>query len=888
MEKQPLVLKVKFGRADVLKFYSGGMVGPSMWVTVDDGPPISFEHDAFVEIPRGGYDDYSELIVKVYGDFPYGFMFYPEGQWQCVEEVLSWGEYEVSRFTLATANGPTAVPDIAPPNTKDLSYLFQGVYNVPRNIAQWDVSHVENMSGMFQHCYSFDTDISGWDVSSVKSMSAMFMGTSFNQDIGGWDVSAVEQMNYMFKDAGYFNQDLSGWDVRRITEEPEEFSNGADSWTLPKPVWGGGGDSSESYQWELEKTFRMVSYDPGYPPTPEVPGYWADIWLGETCRSEVIRQLVEIQRGRDWVTGEAWVENVYGYVTRVVCDQRWTKRWIPPVPAKPGKLPTTEWDMYPGWNAGARSIDSAYPTVPESRWIDLAEPVIPAFQFTVSPDAIGVVVGLSDVESPTHPDHILVGVRVESGMARVVIPEGMVWEDAPPWSGVQKTTKDDKFIIEMYADGLRIGGLGGWGWLPMVVTGSLHLGAVMYLGNDKVLTADHTPAHGVQYDADLPMVVGEAWSGDLVWQIADLPAVNGGGGIFSGSAGVLPAMHGDGILMPRGAAYGYGELPAVTSMGVMDAQENVPNNPTGYQVGAELSPVIGVGITRAGWNARQDEGGDLPSAQSIGGVGIAPGVQDVGLLPALVTYAFADPPGVPCYVGSAAVGWNDLYAHTHLVAVVSSRGTLKALLDVQQMVGVAVDSLAQGAARWQLDAALLAFVDSVVQGAASVGGRGQAVSGDPDRLVDFDAGDQVWVLNARTGAVSRYQNYSFNSFALIGGHYFGADEGGIYLLEGELDGEAPIHTRIQTGQMDLGSKQLKHVSNVYLGVASDGVLSVTVQANCQQYTYQARRGDPHSQQQRVDTGKGLRATLYGFELVNCQPFELDSMDINVVQSGRRI
>lgn len=673
-----------------------------------------------------------------------------------------------------------------------------------------------------------------------------------------------------------------------ITEEPEEFSNGANSWTLPKPVFGGGGDSSESYQWELEKTSQMVSYDPGYPPTPEVPGYWADIWLGETCRSEIVWELVEIERGRDLVTGEYWTTNKYGYVTRVVCDQRWTKRWVPGVPAKPGKLPATEWDMYPGWNAGARSIDSAYPTVPESRWSDLAEPAIPAFQFTVSPDAVGVVVGLSNVESPTHPDHILVGVRVESGMARVVIPDGADWEDAPPWSGVQKITKGDQFTIEMYTDGLRIGGLGGWGWLPMGVTGSLHLGAVMYLGNDKVLTADHTPAHGVQYDADLPMVVGEAWSGDLVWQMADLPAVDGGGGIFSGSAGVLPAMHGYGILMPRGAAYGYGELPAVTSTGVMDAQENVPNNPTGYQVGAELSPVIGVGIARAGQNARQDEGGDLPSMQSIGGAGIAPGIQDVGLLPALTTYAFADPPGVPCYVGSAAVGWNDLYAHTHLVAVISSRGALKALLDVQQMVGVAVDSKAQGAAHWQLDAALLAFIDSVVQGAASVGGRGQAVSGDPGRLVDFDAGDQVWVLNARTGAVSRYQNYSFNSFALIGGHYFGADEGGIYLLEGERDGEAPIHSRIQTGQMDLGSRQLKHVSNVYLGVASHGVLSVTVQANGQQYTYQARRSDRHSQQQRVDTGKGLRATLYGFELVNSSRFELDSLDINVAQSGRRI
>ena len=52
---------------------------------------------------------------------------------------------------------------------------------------------------------------------------------------------------------------------------------------------------------------------------------------------------------------------------------------------------------------------------------------------------------------------------------------------------------------------------------------------------------------------------------------------------------------------------------------------------------------------------------------------------------------------------------------------------------------------------------------------------------------------------------------------------------------------------------------------------------------------QARRASQHNAQQRVDTGRGLRATHYSFELLNGGvDFELDAMDVNVVKSARRI
>ena len=62
--------------------------------------------------------------------------------------------------------------------------------------------------------------------------------SSFNQDISGWDTSKGIDMIYMFEYAESFNQDLSGWCVELIASQPNSFDTGADSWTLPRPVWG--------------------------------------------------------------------------------------------------------------------------------------------------------------------------------------------------------------------------------------------------------------------------------------------------------------------------------------------------------------------------------------------------------------------------------------------------------------------------------------------------------------------------------------------------------------------------------------------------------------------------------------------------------------------------
>lgn len=248
-------------------------------------------------------------------------------------------------------------------------------------------------------------------------------------------------------------------------------------------------------------------------------------------------------------------------------------------------------------------------------------------------------------------------------------------------------------------------------------------------------------------------------------------------------------------------------------------------------------------------------------------------------------------------VGSSGHAVSGLDVMLALAEMISSQAEFIGAIDVSTLLNAALLSQAVGSGEIQCSADLVAYIDATVRAAlgltsrlrAGAGGSGGPHNNHDGGTADYDDGYYVWVLNARTNAVSRYLRYGFDSFAQIGGHYFGVAEDGVYLLEGNTDVGQRIDARAGTGLLDLGAKELKHVSAVYLDTASDGVLSVRVQAGQQQYTYQARRASQYNAQQRVDTGRGLRATHYSFELLNGgADFELDSMDVNVAKSARRI
>ena len=205
----------------------------------------------------------------------------PLGSWDVSEVANMSGMFSDA----GSFNQPLADWDVS--NVSDMGGMFQySGFNHP--IARWDVSRVTNMEAMFYYNYSFDQPLAGWDVSNVVNMYLMFTGTCFNQPIGtwnvrnvvnmaamfalapcfdqpignwdvskvtsmrqmfwdakefdqplgNWDVSNVEDMRSMFENARRFNQDLSGWCVSNFATKPSWFDLDADSWTLPRPVWG--------------------------------------------------------------------------------------------------------------------------------------------------------------------------------------------------------------------------------------------------------------------------------------------------------------------------------------------------------------------------------------------------------------------------------------------------------------------------------------------------------------------------------------------------------------------------------------------------------------------------------------------------------------------------
>lgn len=103
-----------------------------------------------------------------------------------------------------------------------------------------------NISEMSTGLFSTKLQVPQVIPAELTDVNRLFINAHlFDQDISMWDVSNITNMDRMFENAKTFNQDLSGWCVPDLLEEPNNFSLNADSWTLPKPIWGTCPDRTE-------------------------------------------------------------------------------------------------------------------------------------------------------------------------------------------------------------------------------------------------------------------------------------------------------------------------------------------------------------------------------------------------------------------------------------------------------------------------------------------------------------------------------------------------------------------------------------------------------------------------------------------------------------------
>lgn len=155
-------------------------------------------------------------------------------------------------------------------------------------------------------------------------------------------------------------------------------------------------------------------------------------------------------------------------------------------------------------------------------------------------------------------------------------------------------------------------------------------------------------------------------------------------------------------------------------------------------------------------------------------------------------------------------------------------------------------------------------------------------------LVDPSGDVTSWTVNTRTGAVTEYTGYAFNSFAQNRRHYLGASETGLYQLDGDDDAGEPIIAQLRSGYAQFGGSRYTSFKAAYLGIRGDGSVFLKLDTgDGKSYTYKSVVQDQQST--KVRFGKGLRARYFAFELTSeGQDFDLDTVEFLPVVAQRRV
>lgn len=151
-----------------------------------------------------------------------------------------------------------------------------------------------------------------------------------------------------------------------------------------------------------------------------------------------------------------------------------------------------------------------------------------------------------------------------------------------------------------------------------------------------------------------------------------------------------------------------------------------------------------------------------------------------------------------------------------------------------------------------------------------------------------DGSITTWAMNTRTGAVTEFANYAFNSFATFGTTVYGATSDGLYELSGDTDAASPIVARLRSGYLQFGGTQLSRLKEAYIAARGGGdyVLKILT-GDGEEYVYSVNSRSMRST--KVHMGKGQRARYFAFELESSgQDFDLDTLEFVPIVVQRRV
>jgi hypothetical protein len=151
-------------------------------------------------------------------------------------------------------------------------------------------------------------------------------------------------------------------------------------------------------------------------------------------------------------------------------------------------------------------------------------------------------------------------------------------------------------------------------------------------------------------------------------------------------------------------------------------------------------------------------------------------------------------------------------------------------------------------------------------------------------------GITTWTVNTRTGAVTEYENFDFNSFAQSGVHYLAASSNGLYILDGDDDAGTSIVSRLKSGYLQFGGALYAGIKAAYLGVRAEAGSTIYLKIEtATEGTYVYKGVVQNEQTTKVRLGKGLRARYYSWELETVgQDFDLDTVEFIPLVAQRRV
>jgi hypothetical protein len=147
----------------------------------------------------------------------------------------------------------------------------------------------------------------------------------------------------------------------------------------------------------------------------------------------------------------------------------------------------------------------------------------------------------------------------------------------------------------------------------------------------------------------------------------------------------------------------------------------------------------------------------------------------------------------------------------------------------------------------------------------------------------------VSTMETNTHAVTEYQNYSFNSLTAHRATAYGANEGGIYKLDGSDDAGTAIPIEVQKLSMGADSARLKRATDVYIYLRCDGSYSYSPISDGTLVPLASVVAKTGLSTQKADLPRGLKGRALGFKITNVDgsDIEIDEFEMVVKASSRR-